>query len=137
MELKKPMIVVSAFIEKDKKYLLVNCAKFNDWRVPGGRIEPQEKAEDALKREIKEELNVEIDNIKFLGYGQDFREVKKDDSFLSRIVLYFKCKTNNEIKPDRNEIIQFEWLSIDEIKNNSEIEGAMKDFFTRMNKNEL
>jgi ADP-ribose pyrophosphatase YjhB (NUDIX family) len=137
MELKKPIIVVSAFIEKDGKYLLINCAKFNDWRVPGGRIEPKERAEDALKREIKEELGIEISNTKFLGYGQDFREVKEWNAFLSRVVLYFKCRTNEEIKPDKNEIIKFKWLSIDEIKNHPEIEGAMKDFFTRVNQDEL
>lgn len=37
------------------------------YRPAGGMIEFQEKAEDALKREIREETNEEIKNIKYLG----------------------------------------------------------------------
>lgn len=37
------------------------------YRPAGGMIEFQESAEDALKREIKEEINEEIKNIKYLG----------------------------------------------------------------------
>lgn len=37
----KSQLVASAFIQKDGKYLLVQCSKFKDWRVPGGRSEPR------------------------------------------------------------------------------------------------
>jgi 8-oxo-dGTP diphosphatase len=36
------------------------------WEFPGGKIEPGETAEDCLIREIKEELNIEIQIIKVL-----------------------------------------------------------------------
>lgn len=34
------------------------------WKLPGGTVEYGEKAEDALKRELKEELDIEVDIIK-------------------------------------------------------------------------
>ncbi len=37
------------------------------YRPLGGTIEFGERAEDALKREMREELGAEIDNIKYLG----------------------------------------------------------------------
>lgn len=137
MELKKHMLVISGFIEKDNKYLLVKCAKFKDWRVPGGRAEPLEKAEETLKREMKEELDVDIINIKFVGYGQDFREIAEKDITLSRTVLYFSCNTKGNINPNKEEILQFKWASLEEIRNFPGIENAMKDFFSRFKEDEL
>ena len=61
----KPTVIVSAFIEKDGKYLLTLDPKFGFWRVPGGRVEPNEKVEDTLVREMKEELNIEIKILEF------------------------------------------------------------------------
>lgn len=42
------------------------------WEFPGGKLETNERAEDALVREIKEELGIKIQQFAFLG------EVKHD-----------------------------------------------------------
>ena len=62
--IKKHVEVVCAVIEKDNKIL---CCKRNSkgecgfkWEFPGGKIEPNETKEQALIREIKEELNCDI-----------------------------------------------------------------------------
>lgn len=36
------------------------------WEFPGGKIEKNESADDAIKREIKEELNIDIEVIKWI-----------------------------------------------------------------------
>lgn len=35
--------------------------------LPGGFVDPQETAEDALRRELREELNLEIDSLCYIG----------------------------------------------------------------------
>jgi 8-oxo-dGTP diphosphatase len=56
--------VVAAVIIKDGKVLLAkrpkNKHQGGKWEFPGGKIEPDEKPLEALKREIKEEINLEI-----------------------------------------------------------------------------
>ena len=59
----KRIIVVAAIIEKEGKIFATQrgYGEYKDWwEFPGGKIEPGEKPEDALIREIKEELNAEI-----------------------------------------------------------------------------
>ncbi len=57
-------IVTAAIINKDGKYLVTQRAS-NDklplkWEFPGGKVELGETPEECLKREIKEELNLDI-----------------------------------------------------------------------------
>jgi 8-oxo-dGTP diphosphatase len=61
--------IVGALIEKDGFFLIAQ-RKYGDtgetWEFPGGKIEANETEEQALKREIKEEIEIEIDIIKFI-----------------------------------------------------------------------
>ncbi len=59
----KTVNVVAAVIEKDGKVFATQrgYGEFKDgWEFPGGKIEPGETPEQALKREISEELDAEI-----------------------------------------------------------------------------
>ena len=59
MEKKKTIEVVAAIIKKDNKIFVTQrgYGEFKDkWEFPGGKIELNETKEEALKREIKEEL---------------------------------------------------------------------------------
>ena len=59
------MNVVAAVIKKENLYLIAqrNRNKYFGckWEFPGGKVENNEKLQDALKREILEELSVTID----------------------------------------------------------------------------
>lgn len=64
----KEIKVVAAIIQKENKILATKrgCGEFiNMWEFPGGKIELGETKEQALVREIKEELNIEISVDKF------------------------------------------------------------------------
>ena len=59
----KAIEVVAAIIYKDGAYFTTQrgYGEFEGmWEFPGGKIEPGESSEDALKREIQEELGVDI-----------------------------------------------------------------------------
>lgn len=62
----KSIKVVAAVIIDDKDRVLVTQRGLGmdfsgKWEFPGGKIKEGEKAEDAIKREIKEELLIDID----------------------------------------------------------------------------
>ena len=65
----KKIEVAAAIIIRDNKYFATQrgYGDFKDgWEFPGGKIEPKETPEEALHREILEELQVSIGIDKFL-----------------------------------------------------------------------
>jgi 8-oxo-dGTP diphosphatase len=59
----KKIEVVAAIIQREGAYFATQrgYGEFEGmWEFPGGKIEPEETAESALKREIQEELGVDI-----------------------------------------------------------------------------
>lgn len=69
-----PIHVVGAAIFRDGKCLITRrSAKMSHalkWEFPGGKIEPGETAQEALRRELMEELGLEIAVGPFLGRGE-------------------------------------------------------------------
>ncbi len=66
---RKNLRVVAAIIEKDGKIMIARRSHGEHaglWEFPGGKYEENETDEEALKREIGEEFNAEIDIRGFL-----------------------------------------------------------------------
>ena len=87
----KTIKVVAAVIEKDRKIFATQRGYgiYKDWwEFPGGKIEPGETPEEALAREIKEELATEIlvgDYLTTVEY--DYPEFHLSmDCFICRII---------------------------------------------------
>ena len=128
---KGPTVICSTFIEKDGKFLIVFCPRFKVWRVPGGRVEFKETLEETLKREMEEEIGVEIKNPKLLGYGQDHQFHVRDNRETSRLIMFFHVKINEEPKVDPDEAEEYKWVTLEELKKIKDKEGGLTDFFSR------
>ena len=63
---------VGVVIVKNNKILLCNRKKSKSWSIPGGKVEFNERIEDAAKREIKEELGLKVDIKKFIAVAETF-----------------------------------------------------------------
>ncbi|SEP01088.1 (deoxy)nucleoside triphosphate pyrophosphohydrolase [Paenibacillus sp. OV219] len=72
------MILVAAAIIEDKqgKILIARRKEGKSqgrmWEFPGGKIEANETAEECLRRELREEMNIEIDPYEFFGENDHF-----------------------------------------------------------------
>ncbi len=89
----KPTSVVAAIIKIDKQYLIVQRNKNKHlglkWEFPGGKVHENENFEEALKREVQEELNISINIHKKIA-----EEGYKDDK-IDILLHYYLCSQKN------------------------------------------
>lgn len=103
--------VVAAIIRKGDKIFATQrgYGEFKDWwEFPGGKIEPGETAEEALKREIKEELDADIYILKRL------RTVEWDYPSFHLKMQCFVCSLIHDAL-HLNEHESARWLGVDEL----------------------
>jgi ADP-ribose pyrophosphatase YjhB (NUDIX family) len=84
---------VAAIIEIDEKILLLRRAhdpKKGFFDLPGGFVDHGESSDDALHREIKEELNIEIGEVRYLGSQPNTYEFQGVTYYVAD--AYFICK---------------------------------------------
>jgi len=84
--------VVLALIEKDRRVLLGKRARrpyHYKWDLPGGRVNPREFLEDAIKREVREETDLKISNLSLDGvYHYPGNEGRPAIFLLYRVQLF-------------------------------------------------
>ena len=86
--------VVAAVIKKNNLYFIAQRNRNKHfayyWEFPGGKVDNQETFENALKREIKEELSI---NIRVFNH---IASEKHKDEKIDVNVHYFLCEPLNE-----------------------------------------
>ena len=102
-----PFTVVAAIIKKDNLYLIVQRNKHKylglKWEFPGGKVESGETFEEALLREIEEELSIVI------NVYEKIAEEKYKDNKINIILHYFLCsQKSGTIKLNEHE--DFAWI---------------------------
>lgn len=113
MSQKYPEATVGALVVNPKgDVLIVRSSKWADKHtVPGGHIELGELAEDAIKREVKEETGLAVDVVKLLLVQQAIypKFYCKHEHF---VFMDFLCRTQDTtVKLDGRELQQYAWVS--------------------------
>jgi len=78
----------------DGKIAVFNKSNKNEYKLPGGGIEGDERPEDAFLREVLEETGCEIEIIKALGTTEEYKTL---DNF-KQISYVFMAKVVNDTK---------------------------------------
>ena len=134
-------ITSTAIIYKNKKYLLIkrSLAKKTfpgKWTVPGGGLEVDDyistpkttsdhwyfAIENSLRREIKEEVNLEVGKLKYL---LDITFIRPDGLPVVILSFYAPYKSG-KIKLDEDNI-NFAWVTYKEAKKYDLVEGLLEE----------
>ncbi len=107
-----PEPTVGGFIVNPKgEVLLCHSEKWMDnYTIPGGHIELGERIEEALKREVKEEVGLDVKPVRLLLT----QEAIYSKEFYKRrhyIFLDYLCKARNDrVRIDNKEIQSYIWV---------------------------
>jgi NAD+ diphosphatase len=131
--------VCGIIIDKNKVLFTIRNRNphINKLDLPGGFVDPNETAEHALKRELKEELNVDVILSKYITSipnTYDFKNI-----IYNTLDMFFLCQVQSlkSILID-NEISGYKILSLNEININEEIGlQSIKIFFNLLKQSQI
>ena len=135
-------IALTCIIYKNGKYLLLkrslNKKVFpGKWTVPGGGLEVDDyintpkttkdhwyfALENSLRREIKEECNLEVGPVKYL---LDIAFIRPDN--IPVVILSFHAPyKSGEVKLEEKESTDYAWATYEEAKKYDLVEGLLKE----------
>ena len=116
-----PLLTVGSWllvINENNEVLMQLRSDFNSWDFPGGTMEINETIEESAKRELKEETNLEAEELKLLDVfsGEDiYRKYPSGDELYVVSVLYEIRKFTGELKINDNESKKLKWFKINDL----------------------
>ena len=117
--------VVAGLILQNNKLLICQRPNFKDhplkWEFPGGKIKNDETNEEALIREINEELSINIINYEeLISYNFNYKDLNK------KVFIYFYLVNNFGGEVLNNFHKELKWIEIKDIREYDFLEGDLK-----------
>jgi NAD+ diphosphatase len=97
-------------VERDGRILLARNRNFRGpfFSVLAGFVEPGETLEEAVAREIREEVGIEVEDVRYFG--------SQAWPFPSQLMIGFTARhRSGEISPQDSEILEAAWFALDEL----------------------
>ncbi len=124
-------ICARAVIVIDDRFLVCKRKSKEYFFFPGGHVEFFEKAENALKRELKEELDIEINKkMVLMGIGENM--YKQDNERRHEVNFFYLIDPSEDIKDKSLEDhIDFSFLAKNEFLNGKVLPSGASEYIVK------
>ena len=143
----KRKIVSAIIISKDHKILMgrkdpsKGGVYYDCWHIPGGGVDEGETMEQALKREVLEEVGMDINSYKinpipFIGSGVAEKTLKTGEKVLCSMEFNrFEINIDDKDAEDiilhtADDLVKIQWFGLEELNNVKQIPGG-REFFVQ------
>ncbi len=131
--------VVLGIVEKEDKILLIQRERgdfIGLWGIPGGKVEECEHIDEAVKREMLEEIGIDMKFRELLGVSSEIMHDKNSTSLLYICLL----NMDNSVEIENPEF-RYKWFSKEDIEKATDIiesdKKFIEEFYIKRNKNYL
>lgn len=109
-------VTAGALIFNDAGQILLLKHRFragSGWGIPGGFLEAGEQPEQALRRELREEIGLEVSHVEIFT-ARSFKRPRQ-------VEILFRCRAGSQgsqaaqIKPRTMEVERAEWFSVNNL----------------------
>ena len=103
-------VTAGAIIFNDQKQVLLLKHRFragSGWGLPGGFLERGEQPIEALRRDLREEIGLEVEDVEVFE-ARSFKKPKQ-------VEVLFRARANADVKPLTMEVERAEWFPLDSI----------------------
>lgn len=118
--------VVCAILQRDDTFLLAQRPEGKHlalmWEFPGGKVEPGEEAEHALRRELREELGCEVEIVAALP-----RSSHAYERGVVEMIPFVCTLAEGSPEPQKHEHADLAWVGVEEF-NPMELQLAPADW---------
>lgn len=103
-------VTAGAIVFNDSGQVLLLKHRFragSGWGLPGGFLEAGEQPLEALRRELREEIGMEIKDVEVFA-ARSFRKPQQ-------VEVLFRCRANGSPQPRNMEVELAEWFSLNSL----------------------
>lgn len=109
--------MVAVIIDDEGRVLLTrrSIPPFQDlWVMPGGKIDLGEAIVGALKREVHEEVGLEVEILEFIDV---FEHLTPGEDNCHFVILYYRCRPLYcDLRPNEHEVAEAVWVLPEELE---------------------
>ena len=117
--------VVAVIVDEEERVLLTkrSVPPFKGmWVMPGGKIELGEPILKALKREVREEVGIEVDVDDLIDV---FEHVTPGEDNYHFVIIYYLCRPLScNINHNKQEVAEADWVPYQDLADYNIAEGA-------------
>ncbi len=125
----RPIVGVGALILQGGRLLLVKRGSqpgLGKWSIPGGLVELGENVRDAMVRETREEVGLEVEAVRLIDVFDSITRDEKGDVQYHFVVVNFFVRVVGGSLQTASDILEAAWVPIDEVE-----ECDLTDLFRR------